>query len=71
MHQHYEQLKTAISSTPGQPDPELRLVNKDLVPHLRNAVVEYYHWQKKRVRESTIHGQHLYSCVFVCERNMF
>ncbi|XP_062325864.1 snRNA-activating protein complex subunit 1b [Osmerus eperlanus] len=48
VHQHYEQLKTAISSTPGQPDPELRLVNKDLVPHLRNAVVEYYQWQSKR-----------------------
>lgn len=48
VHEHYEQLKVAISATPDQPDPAITVINKDLVSHLRNTVMGYCQWQKEK-----------------------
>ncbi|KAJ8288965.1 hypothetical protein COCON_G00016240 [Conger conger] len=44
VQEHYEKLKAAISATPGQPDPAISLINKDLGTSLQNTVTGYQKW---------------------------
>lgn len=53
VHEHYEQLKAAISATPGQADPAPSVIRKELVPQLRDAVMEYYQWQNKQKHQDS------------------
>ncbi|XP_020343530.2 snRNA-activating protein complex subunit 1b [Oncorhynchus kisutch] len=51
VHEHYEQVKASISAKPGQPDPSINLIHKNLVPRLHNTVVGFYNWQKAQGSE--------------------
>ncbi|KAJ8411716.1 hypothetical protein AAFF_G00153540 [Aldrovandia affinis] len=44
VQEHYEKAKQAICGTPGQPDPAINLVSKDLVQRLHSTVVTYHNW---------------------------
>lgn len=49
IHQHYENLKAStLSLTSAQQDPSVSLIRKNLVPQLRNTVVDFYNWQKRK-----------------------
>uniref|UniRef100_UPI003AAFEB55 snRNA-activating protein complex subunit 1-like n=1 Tax=Centroberyx gerrardi TaxID=166262 RepID=UPI003AAFEB55 len=48
VHEHYERLKTSISSSAGEPDPSVNLIRRDLLPQLRNTVLDFHKWQKQK-----------------------
>ena len=48
---HYGKLKTSVGL---QEDPSINLIRKELVPELRSTVVDFYKWQQKKVRLSTV-----------------
>ncbi|XP_028847941.1 snRNA-activating protein complex subunit 1b [Denticeps clupeoides] len=46
IHQHYEELKAAISAEPGKANSKISLVQQDLVSKVRNRLTAFAHWQK-------------------------
>ncbi|KAL4656337.1 snRNA-activating protein complex subunit 1 [Arapaima gigas] len=50
VHQHYEKIKAAISSTSGQIDSGISLIRKDLVSELQSTVLEYEKLQEQQLR---------------------
>ncbi|KAG5857718.1 snRNA-activating protein complex subunit 1b [Anguilla rostrata] len=44
VQEHYEKVKAAVSTTPGQPDPAVNLINKHLGPMVQSTVMEYQNW---------------------------
>ncbi|KAG7466254.1 hypothetical protein MATL_G00162930 [Megalops atlanticus] len=50
VHEHYEKVKAAISATPGQPDPAIHLINKDLGARLQSTVMRFHKWQEETER---------------------
>ncbi|KAM3870916.1 snRNA-activating protein complex subunit 1b [Diretmus argenteus] len=47
IHDHYKQLKDSTLPT-AQPDLSLSLIHDDLLPQLRNIVVDFHKWQKDK-----------------------
>ncbi|XDV50651.1 hypothetical protein PO909_019669 [Leuciscus waleckii] len=45
IHEHYEGLKKAVF---GEPDPNLNLIQQNLVPKLNGSILTYSSWQRNR-----------------------
>ncbi|XP_028996042.1 snRNA-activating protein complex subunit 1b [Betta splendens] len=48
VHDLYEKLKTSVCSPSEKADSSLSLINKDLVPQLRDTVMDFYKWQQRK-----------------------
>uniref|UniRef100_W5MVN5 Small nuclear RNA activating complex, polypeptide 1a n=1 Tax=Lepisosteus oculatus TaxID=7918 RepID=W5MVN5_LEPOC len=50
VHEHYHKMKCAISASASQPDSSLSLIQQDLVPQLKDVVLDFHNWQEKRTK---------------------
>ncbi|MBN3307725.1 SNPC1 protein, partial [Amia calva] len=50
VHEHYHTMKCSISGDRSQPDRALSLVQTDLIPQLKGAVLDFHSWQENRTK---------------------
>jgi snRNA-activating protein complex subunit 1 len=48
VHDHYQNMKHAISADKSMPDRALSLVKEDFFENIKNIVLEHQEWHKER-----------------------